>query len=142
MSKEAGIRRWSRTAATSASAWPRRSAGVGGSGASRRSTGSAVKSASDNNVAVRPAIPLAKALYYFLGRIVHIRSMAELVTLPRGPDWRMPSAMAWEGDGDADASPNLIAERDANPPPPRARRALVFDSGLGGLSVLAEIRRL
>ena len=68
--------------------------------------------------------------------------MAELVTLPRGPDWRMPSAMAWEGDGDADASPNLIAERDANPPPPRARRALVFDSGLGGLSVLAEIRRL
>jgi glutamate racemase len=68
--------------------------------------------------------------------------MAELVTLPRGPDWRMPSAMTWEGDGDADASPDLIAERDANPPPPRARRALVFDSGLGGLSVLAEIRRL
>ena len=37
----------------------------------------------------------------------------------------------------------LIAELDADPaPPPRAPRALVFDSGLGGLSVLAEIRRL
>ncbi len=38
----------------------------------------------------------------------------------------------------------MIAELDANPAPPpqRAPRALVFDSGLGGLSVLAEIRRL
>jgi len=39
---------------------------------------------------------------------------------------------------------NLAAARDAEgPAPPRgAPRALVFDSGLGGLSVLAEIRRL
>jgi glutamate racemase len=55
----------------------------------------------------------------------------------------MPSRMNQAGGGGADAPPNLIAELDADPaPPPRAPRALVFDSGLGGLSVLAEIRRL
>jgi glutamate racemase len=51
----------------------------------------------------------------------------------------MPAPMTREGDGDGEASRNLIAERDADPVAPRA---LVFDSGLGGLSVLAEIRRL
>jgi glutamate racemase len=54
----------------------------------------------------------------------------------------MPRAMTREGEGDGDAPPSLIAEPDANPAPSRAPRALVFDSGLGGLSVLAEIRRL
>jgi glutamate racemase len=68
--------------------------------------------------------------------------MAELVTLPRTPDWRMPSRMTREGDGDGDAPPSLIAELDARPAAARAPRALVFDSGLGGLSVLAEIRGL
>src|SRR3984957_9825645 len=54
-----------------------------------------------------------------------------------------PSRMTREGDGDGDASPSLIAQLDANRAPrSRAPRALVFDSGLGGLSVLAEIRRL
>jgi glutamate racemase len=46
------------------------------------------------------------------------------------------------GDRGGEASQNLIAELDAGLAMPRARRALVFDSGLGGLSVLAEIRRL
>jgi glutamate racemase len=62
--------------------------------------------------------------------------------LPRGPDWRMSSPMNMAGGGGGDAPPSLIAELDARPAPPRAPRALVFDSGLGGLSVLAEIRRL
>src|SRR5271154_4703930 len=69
--------------------------------------------------------------------------MAQLVTLPRRPDWAMPSPMN-RGGGGGDAPPSLIAELDARPEaaPRRAPRALVFDSGLGGLSVLAEIRRL
>jgi glutamate racemase len=48
------------------------------------------------------------------------------------------------GGGGGETPPSLIAELDANPEPPprRAPRALVFDSGLGGLSVLAEISRL
>src|SRR5580700_4170810 len=52
--------------------------------------------------------------------------------------------MTREGNGDGDAPPSLIAELDADRAPPsrRAPRALVFDSGLGGLTVLAEIRRL
>jgi glutamate racemase len=54
----------------------------------------------------------------------------------------MPLSMNRAGDGGGEASSNLIAELDAEPAPPRAPRALVFDSGLGGLSVLAEIRRL
>jgi glutamate racemase len=37
---------------------------------------------------------------------------------------------------------NRAGARDADRPAPRPPRALVFDSGLGGLSVLAEIRRL
>jgi glutamate racemase len=65
--------------------------------------------------------------------------MASLVTLPREPDWRMSSRMNRAGGGGGEAPRNLIAERDAGPAAPRA---LVFDSGLGGLSVLAEIRRL
>jgi glutamate racemase len=51
----------------------------------------------------------------------------------------MPSRMNRAGGGGGEAPRNLIAERDADPAAPRA---LVFDSGLGGLSVLAEIRRL
>jgi glutamate racemase len=55
----------------------------------------------------------------------------------------MPSPMTREGDGDGDAPPSLTAELDAGlSAAARAPRALVFDSGLGGLSVLAEIRRL
>jgi glutamate racemase len=47
------------------------------------------------------------------------------------------------GGGGGQANPSLIAEVEVNPaPPPRTPRALVFDSGLGGLSVLAEVRRL
>jgi len=65
--------------------------------------------------------------------------MASLVTLPRAPDWRMPSRMNRAGSKGGGAPRNLIVERDTQPAPPRA---LVFDSGLGGLSVLAEIRRL
>ena len=54
----------------------------------------------------------------------------------------MSSPMNRRGGG-GDALPSLIAELDARPTAPlRAPRALVFDSGLGGLSVLAEIRRL
>jgi glutamate racemase len=41
-----------------------------------------------------------------------------------------------------EAPRNPIAELDRNGAASRAPRALVFDSGLGGLSVLAEIRRL
>src|ERR1700749_3521413 len=69
--------------------------------------------------------------------------MAELVTLPRGLDSRMPRPMNRAGGGGGETPPSLIADLNANPAaPPRAARALVFDSGLGGLSVLAEIRRL
>src|ERR1700722_2277999 len=70
--------------------------------------------------------------------------MAELVTLPRRPDWRMCSPMNGAGGGGGAAPPSLIAELDGRPAEaaPRAPRALVLDSGLGGLSVLAEIRRL
>jgi glutamate racemase len=47
------------------------------------------------------------------------------------------------GGGGGETPPSLIADLNVNPvAPPRAPRALVFDSGLGGLSVLAEIRRL
>ena len=67
--------------------------------------------------------------------------MAELVTLPRAPDSRMSSPMNRRGGG-GDASPSLIAELDADVGGPPAPRTLVFNSGLGGLSVLAEIRRL
>jgi glutamate racemase len=67
--------------------------------------------------------------------------MASLVTLLRAPDWRMSSRMNGAGDGDGDAFPN-IAELEVKPVASRGPRALVFDSGLGGLSVLAEIRRL
>ena len=68
--------------------------------------------------------------------------MAQLVTLPRASDSRMSSPMNRRGGG-GEAPPSLTAEVEANPvAPPRAPRALVFDSGLGGLSVLAEIRRL
>ncbi len=69
--------------------------------------------------------------------------MAQLVTLPRATDSRMPSPMSRAGGGGGQAPPSLIAEVEVNPAPPRrAPRALVFDSGLGGLSVLAEVRRL
>jgi glutamate racemase len=54
----------------------------------------------------------------------------------------MGSRMNRAGERGGQASQNLIAELDAGPATPRAPRALVFDSGLGGLSVLAEIRRL
>jgi glutamate racemase len=67
--------------------------------------------------------------------------MGAMVTLPRAINWRMPSRMNRAGQG-GDAPPNLIAERDRDRAPQRAPRALVFDSGLGGLSVLAEIERL
>ena len=67
--------------------------------------------------------------------------MPQSVTLPRARDWG--NALAHEpGGGEGEAPRNPIAERDATGPAPRAPRALVFDSGLGGLSVLAEIRRL
>ena len=64
--------------------------------------------------------------------------MATLVTLPRAPDWRIPSRMNMAGGGRGETRQEL----GANTATPRAPRALVFDSGLGGLSVLAEIRRL
>src|SRR3984957_12022572 len=55
----------------------------------------------------------------------------------------MPWPMTREGDGGGDAPPSLIAELDAErASPPRAPRAVVFDSGLEGLTVLAEMRRL
>ena len=53
----------------------------------------------------------------------------------------MPSRMNLAG-AKGEAPRNPIAELDADAAPSRAPRALVFDSGLGGLSVLAEIRRL
>ena len=69
--------------------------------------------------------------------------MAQWVTLPRASDSRMPRPMNRAGAGGGQAPPSLIAEGEVNPAgSPRAPRALVFDSGLGGLSVLAEIRRL
>ena len=46
------------------------------------------------------------------------------------------------GGRGGEASQNLTAELDEDPAAPRPPRALVFDSGLGGLSVLAEIERL
>jgi len=46
------------------------------------------------------------------------------------------------GDGQGEAGARLAAELGAGAAAGRAPRALVFDSGLGGLSVLAEIRRL
>jgi glutamate racemase len=54
----------------------------------------------------------------------------------------MSSRMNRAAGGGGEAPRNLIAELDADPSAQRAPRALVFDSGLGGLSVLAEIRRL
>ncbi|HEY1779538.1 MAG TPA: glutamate racemase [Roseiarcus sp.] len=51
--------------------------------------------------------------------------------------WRMNLA-----GGEGEAPRNPIAEPDAGRASSRAPRVLVFDSGLGGLSVLAEIRRL
>ena len=53
----------------------------------------------------------------------------------------MPSPMNRAGGGGGETPPSLIAE-GVEPASRRAPRALVFDSGLGGLSVLAEIRRL
>src|SRR5271170_3188371 len=46
------------------------------------------------------------------------------------------------GDERGEAGLSLVAELGADAAAARAPRALVFDSGLGGLSVLAEIRRL
>jgi glutamate racemase len=57
------------------------------------------------------------------------------------PDWRMASEESG-GLEPGEARVILIAELGAEAAPARAPRALVFDSGLGGLSVLAEIRRL
>jgi glutamate racemase len=54
----------------------------------------------------------------------------------------MPSRMNRARDGGGETPQNLIAGFDTEAGAPRAPRALVFDSGLGGLSVLAEIRRL
>jgi glutamate racemase len=68
--------------------------------------------------------------------------MGHIVTLLRASDWRMPSPMNGAGDRRDEASQNLIGELDAGPATQRAPRALVFDSGLGGLSVLTEIGRL
>src|SRR5208337_3941866 len=45
-------------------------------------------------------------------------------------------------DERGEISASLVAELGAEAAADRAPRALVFDSGLGGLSVLAEIRRL
>jgi glutamate racemase len=53
----------------------------------------------------------------------------------------MPSRMNLAG-AKGGAPRNPIAELDADRAVSRAPRALVFDSGLGGLSVLAEIRRV
>jgi glutamate racemase len=46
------------------------------------------------------------------------------------------------GDERGEAGLSLVAELGADAAAARAPRALVFDSGLGGLSVLAEVRRL
>lgn len=67
--------------------------------------------------------------------------MPQSVTLPRAWDWGNPSRMNLAG-GKSGAPRNPIAERDADRTGRRVPRALVFDSGLGGLSVLAEIRQL
>jgi len=67
--------------------------------------------------------------------------MASVVTLPRPADWRMHPLMNRAGDEQGEAGLSLPAQLDADAAAGRARRALVFDSGLGGLSVLAEIRR-
>ena len=90
----------------------------------------------------QPAIPLATAFCV---------SLAESLISGQWPNWSLcraprirvcPSPMNRRGGG-GEAPPSLTAEVEANPvAPPRAPRALVFDSGLGGLSVLAEIRRL
>lgn len=61
--------------------------------------------------------------------------MARLVSLSRAAGWAIPARMKLAGGGRGEARGELGAEA-------RARRALVFDSGLGGLSVLAEIERL
>ena len=68
--------------------------------------------------------------------------MGHIVTLPRAPDWRMPMRMSRVGGRGGEAPRNPIAELDANGAASRAPRALVFDLGLGGLSVLAKIERL
>ena len=69
-----------------------------------------------------------------MGRAVHFAARARLAYgLPQ-----MKSA----GDGRDEAGLSLVAELGADGARLRAPRALVFDSGLGGLSVLAEIRRL
>src|ERR1700734_807297 len=53
------------------------------------------------------------------------------------------SRMNRAGGRGGESPRNLIAELDADAgAPPGAPRALGFDSGLGGVSVLAEIRRL
>jgi len=54
----------------------------------------------------------------------------------------MPSTHESDRGRGGDASQNLMADLDVDPATPRPPRALVFDSGLGGLSVLAEIERL
>src|ERR1700759_1704949 len=54
----------------------------------------------------------------------------------------MPSAHESDWGRGGDASQNLMADLDVDPATPRPPRALVFDSGLGGLSVLAKIERL
>src|SRR5579864_5570746 len=61
--------------------------------------------------------------------------MARLVSLSRAAGWAIPARMKLAGGGRGEARGELGAQA-------RARRALVFDSGLGGLSVLAEIERL
>src|SRR5271170_5132345 len=120
----------------SASTWNLRSARVGGSGASRRSTGSAVKSASDSNVTLsaqllsrkRDVFPWLNHSRWVNGPIGHFAAWAGFAY-----------ALAHEPPGwGRRRAPSLIAELDAEPAAPRAPRALVFDSGLGGLSVLAE----
>ena len=62
--------------------------------------------------------------------------MAQLVGLSRAADWGIPARMNLVGGGRGEMRRELGAGEA------RARRALVFDSGLGGLSVLAEIERL
>ena len=66
--------------------------------------------------------------------------MAPVVTLPRAPIGVMSSRMNLAGGGRGGERRDQAAEAGAGAA--RGPRALVFDSGLGGLSVLAEIRRL
>ncbi len=54
----------------------------------------------------------------------------------------MRRRMKQAGDEQNEEGLNLLAELGAETAGGRAPRALVFDSGLGGLSVLAEVRRL